>query len=367
MSFWDTLFGGGGAGHRGQDPHRGRVATGRSGSSSSSSRGLPNDRAASARARGNRGVRGNAPRAGGGGWDVDAYINSLLDQYGSGGGGGGGGWGGGGGGGGDGGLGAALAAALGQYNDTDAKLGDLYGDLAKTYEPMAGQTKQRYDQAIEGAKKGTEKIVAENRQRVDQETAAAAAAAQRMGIGGNAVADEARKESEYANSQLQLQQGDWGGLMGTAREAQVGRDNANLQGARDAGTIAREELRKQYEEYVAGLRATIRPSGGGGGGGRSGGGGGGGGGSRTGNKLLDKMNEAMLVYALGKGKGVYTSAWAFDAYGPEKQRGAAALGVSPAQYNSAARAFAQGGTSSGARYIQGGGSPTLAEHFAKFM
>ena len=75
----------------------------------------------------------------------------------------------------------------------------------------------------------------------------------------------------------------------------------------------------------------------------------------------------MLVYALAQ-KGVYSNQWSWSAYGSsQKPTGAAALGLSPAQYNRAAQQYAQGGSSAGARYVQGGGSPALAEYFAKFM
>lgn len=297
----------------------------------------------------------------GGGTDWDAFIADLLGQYGDGGGGGGGGYGGGGGGGVD--ISAVLAAARAKYNETDAKLGDLYGDLAKTYEPLPGQTKTRYDQALAANSAETTRIVQANQQRTDQEAQAAAAAAARLGISGPAPEQaETAKEAQYGNQQLQLQSQNWAGLMGTARESQVGRDNANLQGARDAGTLARDELRKQYDEYVAGLQAQAASGGGGGGGGY--GGGGGSRGSSTGNKLLDKMNEAMLVYALAQ-KGVYSNAWSASAYKKAKPSIYEELGISPSAYNKAASQYAAGGTNTAAKAIQGGMSPAVAAALRK--
>lgn len=367
-------WGGPGSPGKGSSAGAGKAGYGGGGGGGQGYMGSSSARSNSAKARGNRTNRGNNPvggynlkNRGGGqqGTDWDAFIADLL--AGAGGGGGGGGYGGGGGGGGiD--ISGMLAAARAKYDETNAKLGDLYGDLAKTYEVLPAQTKQRYDQALAANNAATERIVQGNRARNDLESAATAAAADRLGIGTppaasntSAAQPEAYREAEYANQQLQLQSQNWGGLMGTAREAQVGRDNANTQGARDAGVLAQEELRKQYEAYVANLQAQAASSGGGGGGGGYSGGGGGGG---TGNKLLDKMNEAMLIYALGQ-KGIYANQWSYSAYKPKEQSIYEQLGLTPAQYNAAAGKYAANGTNAAAQSIQNGMSPAVAAALRK--
>lgn len=81
-------------------------------------------------------------------------------------------------------------------------------------------------------------------------------------------------------------------------QAQQSRDRLDIQGVKDAETLAQRQLTQNYEQFMRALDQQLAAAMSGGGGGSSGGGGGSSGGTVT-NKYRDKFEDAIFKQLLG--------------------------------------------------------------------
>lgn len=158
----------------------------------------------------------------------------------------------------------------------------LYGQLADAYKPLGEQTGQRYQQAAAASAAGSEGLINATQSRINEEASKRAAAYAELGIEGpQATAGEATGQAaEAQNAMTNLSQigGNWAGLMGAQQQAEQGRNQLDYTGAVDAGTMAQDQLTRNYNAFLDNLAlqeqadlAGAQPSysGGGGGGGGS--------------------------------------------------------------------------------------------------
>ncbi len=158
----------------------------------------------------------------------------------------------------------------------------LYGQLADAYKPLEAQTGQRYQQAAAQSAAGSQELINATQSRINEEAAKRAAAYAELGIEGpQATAGEATgqaAEAQNAMGNLSQISGNWAGLMGAQQQAEQGRNQLDYTGAVDAGTLAQEQLTRNYNAFLDNLAlqeqadlASAQPSysGGGGGGGGS--------------------------------------------------------------------------------------------------
>lgn len=158
----------------------------------------------------------------------------------------------------------------------------LYGQLADAYKPLEAQTGQRYQQAAAESAAGSQELINATQSRINEEAAKRAAAYAELGIEGpQATAGEATgqaAEAQNAMGNLSQISGNWAGLMGAQQQAEQGRNQLDYTGAVDAGTLAQEQLTRNYNAFLDNLAlqeqadlAGAQPtySGGGGGGGSS--------------------------------------------------------------------------------------------------
>lgn len=236
-------------------------------------------------------------------------MQAYLDLMGTGEDGGGGGGSGGGGGGGYGGdpL-AALRAQIARtkqvggdrYNQQNANLKGIYGQLADELRPNADATKQRYADLMHRTEQAGAGIAQETNTQQANNNAQRDAGLATLGVSPEAVAASPSAENvatQEGNARLAESNASWGNLQGVLGAAQESRDKLDVQGASDAGVLAQKELQTNYEAYLRKLDEQIISAeaemagmmSGGGGGGSSGGGGGGSSGS---NKMLEALQKA---------------------------------------------------------------------------
>ena len=256
---------------------------------------------------------GGGSGGGGGGYNMSAAIKAQYDR--------------------------ARGDAKGRYDGADAKLGDIYGKLKASYEGLPAGTAVRFDQAIRANNEGTDRLISEARARIAQEAAKRAAVYEELGVGAPPTAtagdaSAAAGEAERAIGDLSTTGANWAGFMGAGRESQITRDNLNITGAADAGTLARDNLLDAYQAYLDNLglqeqQAMLSARGSGGGGGGGGGGG-----------MMSDIQKAIIGKKLAEEEGVYLNSWMADAYGPQAGGGGgnaffdklAGYGMQPEQF-----------------------------------
>lgn len=140
--------------------------------------------------------------------------------------------------------------ASGRRDTASGDLSRLYTDLAATYEPMAGQTQQRYQQLIGQSAQGSDALVNATTQRINQEAANRAAMYAQMGVGGSGESSLAQNQAQRGLGDIQNTAANWGGLLNAQQGAEVNRNNVDLQGARDQGTLSQEDLTRRYQRFL---------------------------------------------------------------------------------------------------------------------
>lgn len=140
--------------------------------------------------------------------------------------------------------------ASGRRDTASGDLSRLYTDLAATYEPMAGQTQQRYQQLIGQSAQGSDALVNATTQRINQEAANRAAMYAQMGVGGSGESSLAQNQAQRGLGDIQNTAANWGGLLNAQQGAEVNRNNVDLQGARDQGTLSQEDLSRRYQRFL---------------------------------------------------------------------------------------------------------------------
>lgn len=193
----------------------------------------------------------------------------------------------------------------------------LYGQLADAYKPLEAETQQRYQQAAAASAAGSEGLINATQSRINEEAAKRAAAYAELGIEGpQATAGEATgqaAEAQNAMGNLSQISGNWAGLMGAQQQAEQGRNKLDYTGAVDAGTLAQEQLSRNYNAFLDNLAlqeqadlAGAQPS-------YSGGGGGGGGGSSLPSGVQSALWNEYLT-----SMGLITPEQSGSAYTPSK-------------------------------------------------
>jgi hypothetical protein len=140
--------------------------------------------------------------------------------------------------------------AAGRQSGAESDISRLYADLASSYEPLAGQTQQRYQQLIGQSNAGSAGLVDSTTQRINQEAANRAAMYAQMGVGGSGVSSLAQNQAERGLGDIQNTAANWGGLLGAQQGAEVNRNNVDLQGARDQGVLSQEDLKRRYQSFL---------------------------------------------------------------------------------------------------------------------
>jgi len=142
--------------------------------------------------------------------------------------------------------------ATGRRDRTNAELNTLYNQLATAYEPLAAQTQERYNTAIQQGQQGSADIVNRAQERINQEAAARAAAFAEMGISG-ADAGRLTGADEVAQrgiNDVNATTANWGGLMGAQSNAEQGRNRLDYTGARDSGVLAQRDVTDMFNRYL---------------------------------------------------------------------------------------------------------------------
>ena len=145
--------------------------------------------------------------------------------------------------------------ATGRKDTTNTELNKLYTQLAAAYEPLAGQTAERYKTATEVGQKGSADIVARAQDRINQEAAARAAAYAEMGIAGP-DAGQLTGSAEIAQrgiNDINNVAANWAGLMGAQGAAEQGRNKLDYTGAQDSGTMAQQDVTNMYNRFLESL------------------------------------------------------------------------------------------------------------------
>ena len=169
-------------------------------------------------------------------------------------------------------------AAARRKGETSTELGNIYTNLANAYKPISAQTQQRYTDASNAAQAGSQNLINSTQARINEEAAKRAAAFGELGIAGPAgqegVSPAAAAEAQYNMGNLSNTAANWGGLLGAQGQAERGRNELDYTGAVDSGTLAQDQLTRNYNAYLDNLGAqeaqalaSAVPSGGGGGGG----------------------------------------------------------------------------------------------------
>lgn len=171
-------------------------------------------------------------------------------------------------------------AAARRKGETSTELGNIYTNLANAYKPISAQTQQRYTDASNAAQAGSQNLINSTQARINEEAAKRAAAFGELGIAGPAgqegASPTAAAEAQYNMGNLSNTAANWGGLLGAQGQAERGRNELDYTGAVDSGTLAQDQLTRNYNAYLDNLGAqeaqalaSAVPSGGGGGGGGS--------------------------------------------------------------------------------------------------
>lgn len=134
--------------------------------------------------------------------------------------------------------------------EADTKLAKLYGQLGDLYKAAPEQTKQRYTDSISAGQTGSEGLNRETRNRIDMEAAQRAAAYASMGMGGSGEATAALGQMERGVGDVNAAQSNWAGLMGGMQNSEMNRNQLDITGAADQGTMARGDLTTQYNNYL---------------------------------------------------------------------------------------------------------------------
>ena len=140
--------------------------------------------------------------------------------------------------------------ASGRRDTASNDLSRLYTDLTATYQPLAGQTQQRYGQLIGNSAQGSAALADSTTQRINQEAANRAAMYAMMGVGGSGVSSLAQNQAERGLGDIQNTSANWGGLLNAQQGAEVNRNNVDLQGSRDQGTLSQEDLSRRYQSFL---------------------------------------------------------------------------------------------------------------------
>lgn len=145
--------------------------------------------------------------------------------------------------------------ATGRKDTTNTELNKLYTQLATAYEPLAGQTAERYKTATEAGQQGSADIVARAQDRINQEAAARAAAYAEMGISG-ADAGQLTGSAEIAQrgiNDINNVSANWAGLMGAQGAAEQGRNKLDYTGAQESGVMAQQDVTNMYNRFLESL------------------------------------------------------------------------------------------------------------------
>lgn len=138
--------------------------------------------------------------------------------------------------------------------ETEAELTKLYDNLAASYEPYPEQTKQRYTDARLASEAGSNRLIADTRARMDQEAASQNSAFAELGLGGGGMSSST-SEANRGIGDVQNTSSNWSGLLNAQQNSQVNRDNINIQGSRDQGVLAKDDLVRRYNAYLDQLDA----------------------------------------------------------------------------------------------------------------
>lgn len=145
--------------------------------------------------------------------------------------------------------------ATGRKDTTNTELNKLYTQLATAYEPLAGQTAERYNTVIQQGQQGSADIVQRSQDRINQEAAARAAAFAEMGISG-ADAGQLGGSNEIAQrgiNDVNATTANWTGLMGAQSGAEQGRNKLDYTGAQESGTMAQKDVTDMYNRFLENL------------------------------------------------------------------------------------------------------------------
>jgi hypothetical protein len=135
-------------------------------------------------------------------------------------------------------------------NEADTKLTNLYGQLGDLYKAIPEQTRQRYLDSINAGQAGSEGLNRETRNRIDMEAAQRAAAYASMGVGGSGESTAAQGQMERGVGDVNAAQANWAGLMGGQQNAEMNRNQLDITGAADQGTMVRGDLATRYNDYL---------------------------------------------------------------------------------------------------------------------
>ena len=153
-------------------------------------------------------------------------------------------------------LDANKGAAGQRYATNNTQVTDIYGQLRDAIQPNAGLTRQRYDSTIQASNQGGGQIAERVQQMQQGSNQTRDAALSSLGIQPG-LAQEEESAASASLADLAQSNGTWGNMMGVLSNAQQSRDRLDLQGAEDAGVLAKKELLNNYEDYLRNIDGQI--------------------------------------------------------------------------------------------------------------
>lgn len=153
-------------------------------------------------------------------------------------------------------LNANKDTAANRYATNNTQVTDIYGQLRDAIEPNQMYTQQRYDKAINASNQGGGQIAERVQQMQQQSGQKRDQALSSLGI-DTGLAQEEESAAQAGLADLAQTNSTWGNMMGVLSNAQQSRDRLDLQGAVDAGTLAKKELLNNYEDYLRAIDGQI--------------------------------------------------------------------------------------------------------------